>query len=342
MTLLAALLLAASVAHAQEALTGGGFELRQRSQGPGAGSAANVFGSSLSLRSAGRGRGAPAYPLGDGAGTQLQPVPFGFVLYSRLVDNRIQSTTSSDAITVGRLASQQDFDFFFNSQPQARPLRADPGKIAQANSLLATTVGPQAALVPERVVELNLMLESGAFQESLAQDVALELSYADADGDGAVDGVNPPIRARTLAIYTLDEARGAWVRIPGSVVDPAARRVRAAFPHLSVYALIGTADTSVEAVYAFPVPWAPNSGDPADGTRAGGITFTNLPSEGEIRIFTVSGQRVRRLAIPPGLFPPQLRWDARTEGGQDVVSGTYLWRIESGSNSKTGKLLIIR
>ncbi|MBI4422673.1 MAG: T9SS type A sorting domain-containing protein [Elusimicrobia bacterium] len=338
--LLGLLLLLASGAPAQETLTGGDFELRQHSVGRGAESSDVGLGS-FTLRSAGRAFAAARYPLGEDSGRELMPPP-GWSLYSHLVNNRIDSPAGQDAITVGSFAAGQDFEFFFNPAPQTLAMRVDPERITQANALLGATAGPDAALVPNKIVELNLRLESGSFQESLARDVVLNMDYQDADSDGIVDATNPPIRARTLAIYTLDEARGAWVRVSGSSVDLANRRVRAAFPHLSVYALIGTADTDVDAVYAFPVPWAPNSGNPADGTLAGGITFTNLPSEGAIQVFTVSGQRVRTLAIPPFLFPPQLRWDGRTESGANVASGVYLWRIESGRNSKMGKLMIIR
>jgi flagellar hook assembly protein FlgD len=76
---------------------------------------------------------------------------------------------------------------------------------------------------------------------------------------------------------------------------------------------------------------------------AGGITFTNLPSESTIRIYTISGERVRTLRHSDmGGSIGQERWDGRTDGGETVASGVYLWRVESNVDGKNGKLMIIR
>jgi hypothetical protein len=338
--LVAALLWLARPAWPQ-AMTGGGFERVRRDLGPGQEIATEAGGGAYVLKSFQRGFLASSYPLDDRDRTQLMPPPWGFSLYSALATNDIPSAGGGHAIIVPAKAAPRDFDFFFSLDPAVSPMRADPARIAQANSSLGLTAGSQAALAPRGVVELNLMLEDGTFQDGpLAKPATLALSYQDADGDGVVDGT--PIRAKTLAVHVLDEGRGAWVRVPGSAVDPAARRVSAALPHLSVYALIGAADTDVSGVYAFPVPWAPNSGDPLDGTIAGGVTFTNLPSEGVIKIHMASGRLARALSIPAGLLPPQLRWDGRTEAGRDAASGVYVWRVESGRHSKSGKLVVVR
>ena len=80
------------------------------------------------------------------------------------------------------------------------------------------------------------------------------------------------------------------------------------------------AGQDVSLVYAFPVPWNPNGGDPAQGNRADGIRFTNLPSQGTIRIFNMAGQLVRSLDIP--LNAATVSWDAKNSGGEEVSGGT--------------------
>jgi len=118
------------------------------------------------------------------------------------------------------------------------------------------------------------------------------------------------------------------------------------FDKPGVYALLGTVDESVKDVYAFPVPFRPagpdaGAGAGQTGTEAEGITFNNVPQTGDIEIYTLDGRLVRKLPIPAGLVLPKLKWDARTAGGDRAASGVYLWRVVSGSNSKTGKLMLI-
>lgn len=337
--LLLALLLASAPAGAAS-LTGGSFELRRHAVGSGAAGSAQAGPDTLSFTGGVRAFASSSYPLTDGGTRKLYPYPGGPLPYWTAVDNRI--VAAGIQVNVDRLSVAEDFDFI-TADPQTAPVRADPAAVTDANQRIPQTIDPQAAVVPQSVTEFNVINEDGGFLDStLARSASISMPYVDADNDGIVDGTNPRVRAKTLALYALDETRRAWVKMPGSVVDTSARRVTATTPHFSVYALIGTADADVDGVYAFPVPWAPHSGNPLDGTLAGGITFTNLPSEGTISIYTLSGQLVRELVIPNGLFPPQLKWDVRTNGGQDVVSGAYLWRVKSGKNSKVGKLVVIR
>lgn len=335
--LLAALLAAPAAA---QPLTGGSFELRKHAVGSGAAGTVQSGPDTLTFTGGARAFASTSYPLTDGGAKKVYPYPGGPLPYWTAVDNKIVSAGIN--VNMDRLSEPEDFDFL-TTDPQTMPLRANAAVVADANQRIPQTIDPQAAVVPQSVTEFNVINEDGNFLDStLAHSASISMPYADVDNDGIVDGTNPRVRAKTLALYALDETRHAWVKMPGSVVDAANRRVTATTPHFSVYALIGTADADVDGVYAFPVPWAPHSGNPLDGTLAGGITFTNLPSEGTISIYTLSGQLVRELTIPNGLFPPQLKWDVRTSGGQDVVSGAYLWRVKSGKNSKLGKLVVIR
>lgn len=333
------LLLLAAAAYAQ-LLSGGDYDMPKHGLGPVArGSAFEAGGSTWSLTSLSRGYSA-AYPLLEAGGLELYPAPSGLLLYMAAMSNTIADPGASVAVPAAALP--EDFEFFVDD-PLVSPMRADPALVAQANDRLSLTLGPQASIPPGGVKELNVLGESGTFYDgALAAPAVIGIPYQDADNDGVVDGSDPPVRADTLAMYSLDETLGRWVRVPGSSVDAAGRRVTAAVPHFSVYAIIGSASQDVGAVHPFPVPWAPNSGNPADGTLAGGITFTNLPSEGAIYVYTLTGRLVRKLDIPGLLVPAQLRWDVKNESGQDVASGVYLWRVVSGKNVKIGKLMVIR
>lgn len=233
------------------------------------------------------------------------------------------------------------FDVVLRRDPASDPLAVDPAKIARANAKMRANNGPLAQARPNDIWELQFLDETGFFGGALATAGVIRLTYQDADGDGIVDGSSPPLRVKTMNLWLLDEDLELWVKVPNSSIDPAARTVAAPLSHLSVYALIGGADTAVADVYAFPVPFrprGPNAGTGAGqtGTEAVGITFTNLPSEGTIEIYTVDGRRLKRLDIPANLAPARLSWDAR------VASGVYIWRVVSGGNSKTGRLMVIR
>jgi hypothetical protein len=282
------------------------------------------------------------YPLLDMGGVQVYRTPGGPLHYLHVIDNPIQFGPLVN-VSILQNSLPQDFDFFVDD-PMTAPLRADPALILQANSRLTQNGGALLAPAPGTVVEFNVFSEDGSYYTANLDHLAsIGIAYPDRNNDGIVDGTNPPMRASTLNLYALDQTHGLWVRMPDSSVDAARHVVTASVPQFTVYALIGTADERVDDVYAYPVPWAPNSGDAAKGTISGGITFTNLPSDGTISVYTMSGKLVWSTPVPTinGVLS-KFQWDGRTPGGHNVVSGVYLWRIESGSNSKVGKLIIIR
>jgi len=238
------------------------------------------------------------------------------------------------------------FEVAIRSNPLDRPLRADPGMIREANQKLSFN-SPLSQVLPTHLWEIDVVDEEGFHGQALAGQGAISFRYRDMRGDGIVDGTNPPVRAKTLKPWILDEARALWVQLPDSSVDLGGRRVTAPLRHFSVFAFIGGLDTSVADAYAFPVPFRPHgpqagSGPGQTGTLAAGITFTNLPSEGTIEIYTLAGQLAGKIEIPPNLAPATLAWDVRNSAGEPVASGVYLWRVVSHGNAKTDRLMIIR
>jgi hypothetical protein len=86
-----------------------------------------------------------------------------------------------------------------------------------------------------------------------------------------------------------------------------------------------------------------------DGTVST-LMFTNLPPEGDISIFTVSGQLVQRISYTPEQLAGNgdLFWDMRTLENTDLAAGLYLFLVEgelpaSGrAVKKLGKFVVIR
>lgn len=128
-----------------------------------------------------------------------------------------------------------------------------------------------------------------------------------------------------------------WTLLP-STVDAAANTVTAQTSHFSVFApLVATPGTSLDSVQAFPIPWKPGSGDPQFDAQ--GISFTNLPEGGEIRIMTILGEEVKTLnAGPSGMA----LWNGVGSGGIRVGSGTYLVVVSGAGSRKVLRVAVVR
>lgn len=232
------------------------------------------------------------------------------------------------------------FDITLNADSAAQ------GLIDAANNKIERNEGAWSRPSSNYVTEMSLFDEQDAWEKPLLKNGALSMQYTDNNGDGILDGSNPPVRADTIKTWVLDEALAMWVKLPAATSDQNSRTITVPFMSPGVYALLGTVDESVKDAYAFPVPFRPGgpaagAGPGQTGTETGGITFNNIPQTGKIEIYTLDGRLVRKLSIPAGLVIPKLKWDVRAAGGDRVASGVYLWRVVSGSNSKTGKLMII-
>ncbi|MGQ0644743.1 MAG: hypothetical protein ACT4O3_04545 [Elusimicrobiota bacterium] len=256
------------------------------------------------------------------------------------------SADQPSKITISSHAVPMDFLIFTSANPVSRPLGVSPDVIREATANLAKAQSPYVKPLEDRVWEILIQYVNGERHAArFATQAVLTLPYSDANKDGLVDGTNPPVRAETLSIWWLDEEHRLWVKLPDSRVDSRARTVSAPIRALAVFAVMGAPSFKVSDAYAFPSPWRPSGpnaglGAGQTGTEAGGITFTNLPSEGRIRVYTLSGVLVRDIHHNDGT--PQAKWDGKNEAGDNVATGTYIYAVESAGATKTGKLVIVR
>ncbi len=75
------------------------------------------------------------------------------------------------------------------------------------------------------------------------------------------------------------------------------------------------------------------------------IHFVNLPAEATIKIFTIDGDLVREIHHPdPNLSDSDshLQWDLISRNTQAIVSGLYLYSIESALGTQVGKFVILK
>jgi hypothetical protein len=257
-----------------------------------------------------------------------------------MLSGDVRMTLPADSV------GKERFDITVNRDPVAHPTAVDPDKIATANSKIVHNDGSWSQLFPNHLTEMSIFDEQSLYLQPLAKMGVLTMRYRDVNNDGILDGSNPPVRVDTLNAWTLDQNRDMWVRLPDAGEDAADKTISVYFGVPGVYAILGALDDAVRNVYAFPVPFRPNgpqagSGVGQTGTEADGITFTSVPQVGNIEIYTIDGRLVRKLPIPPNLMLPEVKWDVKTAGGERTASGVYIWRVVSGSNVKTGKLMII-
>ncbi len=117
------------------------------------------------------------------------------------------------------------------------------------------------------------------------------------------------------------------------------------------------ADSRTEGVYVVPNPYrgsaqwdlTPSASDPT-GTK---VDFYNMPQgRWTLKIFTISGDLVEEITSDDAQVngkpqkenaeDGQASWNLISRNGQDVVSGIYLFSVESDAGTSQGKFVIIR
>ena len=92
---------------------------------------------------------------------------------------------------------------------------------------------------------------------------------------------------------------------------------------------IGAPAGELSNVVPFPNPFVIEKGSEI-------LTFDRLPYEATVRIFTIAGELVKKIKSGN-------RWNGRTEGGELVASGIYLFHVHGASGeSAVGKIAVVR
>ncbi len=136
---------------------------------------------------------------------------------------------------------------------------------------------------------------------------------------------------------TMEEVQGEQ-RIVELHTKPASSEESAVFPGSSPAAGCG-AIRVVPNPYLGGAEWdlKPNPTDPT-GTK---IAFNHLPPQSTVRIFTLAGDLVQTLT-PSDQDGGSSYWNLISRNGQDIVSGIYLYSVESPECSLIGKFVVVR
>lgn len=103
---------------------------------------------------------------------------------------------------------------------------------------------------------------------------------------------------------------------------------------------------NLETVAVVPNPYRVRADwEPGDGTRI--LRFIRVPDKATVRIFTSSGELLRTLKANqnqnPGGVTGDVTWDLKNERGRGVVSGIYLYQVETvDGRTIKGKFVIIK
>jgi hypothetical protein len=225
-------------------------------------------------------------------------------------------------------------------------VRLIKGIYIQSGSLSAR-IHTQAFENPEVDAELNI---SGTQQKKMYHIYG---QYQDGSEDGMLDlstsevtvglpfVLTETLEVSSLTIVRFDETQGQWVHAGlNQVIDESSNKVIARLDQAGTYALaeLKPFGTTLDDVRMYPNPWIPNDNNANTGTEATGIIFDNLTQNTSIKIYTISGQLVKEDSTQQSNWT----WDGRNSAGNPVFSGVYLYIISNGTETKTGKLTIIR
>ncbi|MDD5688207.1 MAG: carbohydrate-binding protein [Elusimicrobia bacterium] len=130
-----------------------------------------------------------------------------------------------------------------------------------------------------------------------------------------------------------------WDLVTGvQTVDKSNNTVTANVRHFSTYRILGSyvfADMSNVNVY-------PNPYNPATAV-SGKLKITNLPINSIMKIYTVTGEKIRELKEIEYGNLGWLEWDGKNDDGDKVGRAVYIYQIEdTAGNKKTGKIGLVK
>jgi hypothetical protein len=130
-----------------------------------------------------------------------------------------------------------------------------------------------------------------------------------------------------------------WELVTGvQTVDKSNNTITATVKHFSTYRILGSyvsADMSNVKVY-------PNPYNPATAVL-GKLKVINLPMNSVMKLYSVTGELVRKLSEVDDGNLGWLEWDGKNDDGDKVGKGVYIYQIQDAAgNKKTGKIGLIK
>ncbi|HON56729.1 MAG TPA: T9SS type A sorting domain-containing protein, partial [bacterium] len=133
-------------------------------------------------------------------------------------------------------------------------------------------------------------------------------------------------------------------------INPSAHYITAELRHFSIKAVLPIGglqfipnDLSQTIIY--PNPYQPYDNDPStgipyNGSPGSGVYFRAIKENTVIKVFDIRGKLVFNTVSPAA--QGYYHWNARNNKNEELASGVYLAVLESGSEQKVIKFVIIR
>ena len=149
-----------------------------------------------------------------------------------------------------------------------------------------------------------------------------------------------------LQVYVLNERDEKWEKLPDKCIIDKGEKIISCevegkeWDKGMVYRIYGAFSVSsdLKNVVVYPIPYKVGSGGRFGGS---GISFKNLTSPAEIRIYNIAGELVfKEKAIDSSGY---YEWDITNKDGRQVASGVYVYLITNDlGQKKTGRMAIIK
>lgn len=250
----------------------------------------------------------------------------------------VAMTSKLDSITIGRLTDQIRV-----AVPPGEWVPGDQMIFLETRTLPQTataTGGEEYIVVSGGQVQTTDALVVTFSSAVLGCAARLICNPVPANATGADVGGHLPVRAgQVLRVRYASEAN-ATTRFAFEVV-----------PTLRGDQITEVTAADVDRIRVVPNPYVVFSEyEQERNSQTSRLMFTNLPPQGDITIFTISGQIVQRISYTPEQLAGNgdLFWDMRTLENTDLAAGLYLFVVEgtlpaSGASvRKLGKFVVIR
>ena len=218
----------------------------------------------------------------------------------------LDNGAASLSMPANAVTDRETFEIGINRKDLHQDFIVDPAKVEEATRKMVASEGAWAQFFENDLTEAYIFDEQSLTTDPLTASGVLSLRYRDANNDGFLDNTSPPVKVDTLNAWALDEKVKLWVKLPAMGLDKENKTITVNFRGPGVYTMLGAADDNVKDVKPYPVPFRPfgpdaGLGNGKTGTEASGILFGNLPDKGEISIYTLDGQLVKKIDIASSL-----------------------------------------
>ena len=291
-------------------------------------------------------------------GAEYDPEKSGWIVG----DAQIQVAIDEDAY---KLFPWQTEVVFTSGDITSTTMAADISKIRKAPGI-ASTDFDKSLLLPDQT--FNFYVENKQFQDSTGAPYLLDVLAYDADTSGTFDilkdyvligysSIDKDVRKWWLTIATFNFRNitsAEELPAPGDVYRIDSKRPFTASDEFIMKVIEPSDQEKQEAedldeIQVVPNPYiVTNMMEPAVRNvflnQRRRLMFTHIPSECEIKIFTISGYFVDEIDVTNEPSNGIVHWDLLTHEGLEIGPGVYVYYLKSKKTGdvKTGKFAVIK